>query len=195
MALSVFDLFSIGIGPSSSHTVGPMRAARIFLASLGENLNKVAKINCVLYGSLGSTGKGHGTDFAVILGLMGEEPETTDPRCTMPFVAEVNLNHRLKLFNKHEIEFHPSSDIEFAGMIELPAHPNGMRLQAFDAAGELLKESYYYSVGGGFVVSGCAESTDFLDTCDDDEKLFRIRIVTQQIYLQSAKKPGFQLRK
>lgn len=166
MALSVFDLFSIGIGPSSSHTVGPMRAAHIFVESLGENIENTAKIKCVLYGSLGSTGKGHGTDFAVILGLMGEIPETTDPRCTMPLVAEVNLNHKLNLFGRHEIEFLPSEDIEFSGCIELPAHPNGMLLQAFDAAGEILATHYYYSIGGGFVVPGTAEAADPI--VDDD---------------------------
>lgn len=192
MALSVFDLFSIGIGPSSSHTVGPMRAAHTFLESLGASLEKTARIKCALYGSLGSTGKGHGTDFAVILGLLGEIPESTDPHCTMPLVAEVNLNHQLNLLGRHKIDFFASEDIEFAGQIELPAHPNGMRLQAFDADGKLLAEHYYYSIGGGFVVSGSAEAVDLID---DDKTTLPYPYRTATDLLEICRETGFSIAK
>ncbi|MDR6938722.1 L-serine ammonia-lyase [Arcanobacterium hippocoleae] len=192
MALSVFDLFSVGIGPSSSHTVGPMRAAYKFAQSLGAKLSVTTKIKCVLYGSLGSTGKGHGTDFAVILGLMGEIPETTDPRCTMPIVAEVNLSNQLKLLGQHEIFFYPCEDIEFAGQIELPAHPNGMRLQAFDAAGNLIQEHYYYSVGGGFVVSGDASGAESIA---EDDTLVPYPYRNAADLLSICKETGFSIAK
>ncbi|MFC5370046.1 L-serine ammonia-lyase [Arcanobacterium bovis] len=154
MALSVFDLFSVGIGPSSSHTVGPMRAANMFLEELGSDLEKVGNIRCTLHGSLGSTGKGHATDVAVMLGLLGEVPETVNPRSVMPTIAEVERSHELLLAGRVPITFAPASDIIFDGGTELPAHPNGMILEAFDANGESLRHCTYYSVGGGFVVSG-----------------------------------------
>ncbi|MFP5416554.1 MAG: L-serine ammonia-lyase [Actinomycetes bacterium] len=160
MALSVFDLFSIGIGPSSSHTVGPMRAAGMFLAELGDRLEQVARVRCDLYGSLGATGRGHGTDSAVILGLMGEEPETLDPRQAAGTVRQVFMSHTLALANRHMITFHPATDIVLDGSQELPVHPNGMQLHAWDADQNLLADSTYYSVGGGFVVRGDANGSD-----------------------------------
>ncbi|KGF06314.1 L-serine ammonia-lyase [Arcanobacterium sp. S3PF19] len=167
MALSVFDLFSIGIGPSSSHTVGPMRAANMFLRTLAPRLEKTVRVNCVLYGSLGYTGKGHGTDTAVILGLMGETPETADPRQTQETLARIRTSGRLDLDRRHPIDFREETDIELKGEIELPAHPNGMRLEAFDGAGRLLESAYYYSVGGGFVVGGDAGSMNSVQPAKD----------------------------
>lgn len=154
MALSVFDLFSIGIGPSSSHTVGPMRAAHEFLGTLGDRLDSVARVVCHLHGSLGATGIGHGTDRAVILGLMGAQPETVDPLTVAPAVADVQVNQTLLLGGRRKISFSPVSDIILDGLNELPGHPNGMRLQAWNDAGEEIANEVYYSVGGGFVVSG-----------------------------------------
>lgn len=152
MALSVFDLFSIGIGPSSSHTVGPMRAAVLFLNRL--NLDAVARITCTLHGSLGATGIGHGTDRAVMLGLMGCDPETVDPRSVAGVVADISVNHKLLLAGTHVIRFSPTDDIILDGRNELPGHPNGMKLRAYDDDGNLLESAIYYSVGGGFVVCG-----------------------------------------
>ena len=103
MALSVFDLFSIGIGPSSSHTVGPMRAAGLFLDELGDRLDQVARVRCDLYGSLGATGRGHGTDNAIILGLLGERPETTDPRAVADKVKAAWEGKRLELAGRRAI--------------------------------------------------------------------------------------------
>lgn len=160
MALSVFDLFSIGIGPSSSHTVGPMRAAGEFLSDLSDRLPDVAQVKCTLHGSLGATGVGHGTDRAVIVGLMGEVPETVNPKIVAPAVADVQVTGRMKLAGTHEIAFSPGVDIVLDGLNELPGHPNGMRLEAWNAEGESIANQVYYSVGGGFIVSGDVSPTD-----------------------------------
>ncbi|HHU39148.1 MAG TPA: L-serine ammonia-lyase [Propionibacterium sp.] len=160
MALSVFDLFSIGIGPSSSHTVGPMRATAMFLDELGDRLNDVARVKCDLYGSLGATGRGHGTDNAIVLGLLGERPENVDPRAVAATVKVVWDSHRLPLAGRREIEFDPAADLVLDGSVELPVHPNGMTLTAWDEAGEVVHEATYYSVGGGFVVRGDADASD-----------------------------------
>ena len=142
---SIFDLFKIGIGPSSSHTVGPMRAARSFMRSL--DLNQTARIQTELYGSLALTGRGHGTDRAIILGLLGEEPDKIDPAQIAPLIAEVRSAHRI-----HGLEFDESRDLLFHGQLTLPGHPNAMRFTAFDRAGASLKEEVYYSIGGGFIM-------------------------------------------
>jgi len=160
MALSVFDLFSIGIGPSSSHTVGPMRAAAMFLDEVGDRLGDVARVHCDLYGSLGATGRGHGTDNAVILALLGERPESVDPRAVAGKVRGAWDAHELTLGGRHTIAFDPATDLVLDGSVELPTHPNGMVLTARDAAGEVVHEATYYSVGGGFVVRGDADASD-----------------------------------
>lgn len=160
MALSVFDLFSIGIGPSSSHTVGPMRAAGMFLDELGDRLPRVARVRADLYGSLGATGRGHGTDTAVILGLLGEHADTVDPRAVAGVLRSVRRDRRLALAGQHPIAFDPDADVVLDGSIELPVHPNGMRLSAWDTDGVLVAESVYYSVGGGFIVTGEADASD-----------------------------------
>jgi len=155
MAVSVFDLFKIGIGPSSSHTVGPMRAARLFALRLAhENLMpRTARVLTQLYGSLGATGKGHGSDKAVILGLLGEEPDTVDVDAIPALLKAVRDDGRLMLAGRHAVAFAEREDLKFHRRETLPFHANGMRFSAFDAAGEPLLERVYYSVGGGFVVS------------------------------------------
>lgn len=155
VALSVFDLFSIGIGPSSSHTVGPMRAAHRFVRDLTEAglLAETARVRIDLYGSLGATGIGHGSDTACILGLLGEVPEEVDPRATASIVEGVRERHRIRLDGHHEIGFEPESDLILHREESLPRHPNGMRIAAYDAAGEVRYAQTYYSIGGGFVVT------------------------------------------
>ncbi len=154
MAVSVFDLFKIGIGPSSSHTVGPMRAARLFALRLAAEgmLAQTATVRCWLHGSLGATGKGHGSDTAVLLGLMGHEPDTVDVDAIGPLVAHVRATQHLALAGGHTIAFNEKDDLLFM-RAALPFHPNGMRLAALDAGGAELCSRTYYSVGGGFIVS------------------------------------------
>ena len=155
MAVSVFDLFKIGIGPSSSHTVGPMRAARLFALRLQHDglLATTARIRSRLYGSLGATGKGHGSDKAVLLGLAGHEPDTVDVETIPATLQAIRAARRLNLLGQHEIAFDEKADLVFLRRESLPFHANGMRFEAFDAGGALLEERCYYSVGGGFVVS------------------------------------------
>ena len=159
MALSVFDLFTIGIGPSSSHTVGPMRAAARFVADVRAVADAVARVRVDLYGSLAATGRGHGTDAAVILGLLGERAETVDPPAGARQVVGVRSTHRLDLPGLATIAFDPATDLGWHPGEELPRHPNGLTFQALDAAGAVLLERTYYSVGGGFVVDADAPLT------------------------------------
>ncbi|GAO25845.1 L-serine ammonia-lyase [Alicycliphilus denitrificans] len=156
MAVSVFDLFKIGIGPSSSHTVGPMRAARLFVQRLARegHLPRVARVRCTLYGSLGATGRGHGSDRAVLLGLCGHAPDTVDVDAIEPLIARICARHRLPLADGPEVAFDEAADLLLVPDVALPLHANGMRFEAFDAAGGLLDAQVYYSVGGGFIVSG-----------------------------------------
>jgi L-serine dehydratase len=153
VAISVFDLFSIGIGPSSSHTVGPMRAARRFVAGLADDglLTAVGRVRVELYGSLGATGHGHGSDRAVVLGLLGERPETVDTATVAERVAAVRAAGRLRLLGRHEVTL-ADDDLVLHRRQSLPFHPNGMRYFAYGEDGTLLRERTYYSVGGGFVV-------------------------------------------
>ncbi|MGV9367839.1 L-serine ammonia-lyase [Amycolatopsis sp. NPDC003731] len=151
MAISVFDLFSIGIGPSSSHTVGPMRAALTFVDGLGDDLPRTSRVQAELFGSLGATGFGHGSDKAVLLGLSGERPEEIDTDTVPVRIAEIRESRRLRLAGTHEIAFDEDNDLTMHRRKSLPAHPNGMVFRAFDASGALLRERTYYSVGGGFV--------------------------------------------
>ena len=154
MAVSVFDLFKIGMGPSSSHTVGPMRAARQFVARLqhADLLSDTVTVRCWLHGSLGATGKGHASDVAVLLGLAGHEPDTVDVDQIPALLAEVRGNKRLVLAGVHSIAFNEKEDLLFM-RAALPFHANGMRFVALDAAGTELANRVYYSVGGGFIVS------------------------------------------
>ena len=155
MAVSVFDLFKIGIGPSSSHTVGPMRAARLFGLRLRheELLERTVRVVCQLYGSLGATGKGHGSDKAVLLGLAGHEPDRVDVEQIPAILDGIRVGKRMPLLGEREIAFDESRDLVFYRRQSLPLHANGMRLIAYDADGNELQNRVYYSVGGGFVVS------------------------------------------
>lgn len=162
MALSVFDLFSIGIGPSSSHTVGPMRAARMFARRLDNEglLDSVASVRAELYGSLGATGHGHGTPKAVLLGLEGDSPRTVDVETADERVEKIKESGRLRLLDDHEIAFSFDDDLVLHRRKALPYHANGMTLQAFDASGAEVLSKTYYSVGGGFVVDEEAVGAD-----------------------------------
>ncbi len=154
MTVSVFDLFKIGIGPSSSHTVGPMRAAYMFANSLEQDalLGQVRGVRAELFGSLGATGHGHGSVTAIVLGLSGEQPETTDPAAAQPLVARLRTTGELALLERQQIRFNVDDDIVLHRRKRLEFHSNGMRFAALDAAGSLLSERTYYSVGGGFVL-------------------------------------------
>lgn len=162
MRLSVFDIFKIGIGPSSSHTVGPMKAARRFAEALEStgHFESVARVSVELYGSLAHTGKGHGTDVAVQLGLEGESPDDTDVDAVPARIARIAADGRLRLLGKREVAFRVADQVVFLRRKSLPLHPNGMRFVAVDAAGALLLERTYYSVGGGFVIDDAKNGTD-----------------------------------
>ena len=162
MAISVFELFKIGIGPSSSHTVGPMRAAAMFIGELDEAVprDRLARVRIELFGSLGATGKGHGTDKAVILGLAGEAPETVDTGSIPVRLEQIHSSGRLPLAGGRELAFDMEHDLVFHKQRVLPYHPNGMIFSALDGVGELLLQRTYYSVGGGFVVNQQAAGAD-----------------------------------
>ncbi|MFN8498782.1 MAG: L-serine ammonia-lyase [Anaerolineae bacterium] len=155
MSLSVFDLFKIGIGPSSSHTVGPMWAALRFGQALaaGGPLGRVARVRADLYGSLALTGRGHATDKAILLGLSGERPDTVDPDSAEALVERVRFDALLPLNGRHDIRFDETTDLVFHMRETLPRHPNALRLTATDDEGAVLLAETYYSVGGGFVIS------------------------------------------
>ena len=155
MAVSVFDLFKIGIGPSSSHTVGPMRAARLFALRLRQEnrLTRAARLRVQLYGSLGATGRGHGSDKAVLLGLAGHEPDTVDVDAIPSLLAEIRASGRIVVLGQHPVAWNEREDLAFHGSETLPWHTNGLRFAAFDSVGETVLERVYYSVGGGFVIS------------------------------------------
>ncbi len=146
---SVLDLFSIGIGPSSSHTVGPMRAAFLFVQSL--DVSTIGQLICELYGSLALTGKGHGTDEAIILGLSGFQPESITTEEKSEAINQVHQNQTLSLNGLVTIAFRPEAHILFHKFQSMPKHANGLKLKAFDHDGALVKSSDYYSVGGGFI--------------------------------------------
>jgi L-serine dehydratase len=160
--ISVFDIFKIGIGPSSSHTVGPMRAAKRFAERLAADgmIAQVAAVKIELFGSLGFTGRGHGSDKAIVLGLEGDEPATVDVDSIARRVAAVETSHRVKLLGNHEVELDPSAALIFHRREKLPLHANGMRFTALAAGGTPLVERIYYSVGGGFVVDHAGAPAD-----------------------------------
>jgi L-serine dehydratase len=162
MALSAFDLYSIGIGPSSSHTVGPMRAAKLFVDGLlaDDELEGVARVRTELFGSLGATGHGHGTPKAVVLGLEGEEPATVDTLGADARVGIVREQGKLLLGGVRVIGFDADNDLVLHRRRSLPGHPNGMTFTAYDHQGLVLRQRTYYSVGGGFVVDESAIGAD-----------------------------------
>ncbi|SFS89600.1 L-serine ammonia-lyase [Saccharopolyspora flava] len=154
MTLSVFDLFKVGIGPSSSHTVGPMRAAHLFVEHLRATgaMARVARVRCELFGSLGATGHGHGSVKAVVLGLTGEQPHLVDPVAVEPQVAAVREEHRISLGGEHKIAFDLDRDVVLHRRKRLDFHSNGMAFEALDDDGARVVRREYYSVGGGFVL-------------------------------------------
>jgi L-serine dehydratase len=153
MTLSVFDIFKIGIGPSSSHTMGPMRAAREFALGLekGGLLGKTRQVIVRLYGSLALTGRGHGTDRAILLGLEGAEPETVDPDSFEPTVKRIRSTGRINLLGEHDTGFDEPMQLLFMRSERLPHHSNGMRFAALGEGGAVLREESFYSIGGGFI--------------------------------------------
>ncbi|WP_395376500.1 L-serine ammonia-lyase [Marinicella sp. W31] len=155
MAVSVFDLFKIGIGPSSSHTVGPMRAAHLFIEALSkQNLEtKTEQIHTELFGSLSHTGRGHGTDKAIILGLLGEAPDTVDPDRIPDLLSQVENQKSITINERLTVPFDNRKHLIFHKREVLPLHSNGMRFSALDADGNTLLEKAYYSVGGGFIMA------------------------------------------
>jgi len=155
--ISVFDMFSIGIGPSSSHTVGPMRAAKLFVDSLNEAtiLTKVIRVKCEFFGSLGQTGIGHGTGKAVILGLTGQTPESIPVETIEPTLAKVIATQKITLNGTHAVSFPKNDAIIYHRRKTLPAHANAMTLYAFDIQDNIILEETYYSIGGGFIVKDC----------------------------------------
>lgn len=154
MTISAFDLYKVGIGPSSSHTVGPMRAAHSFVTRLESDglLAHTARVRAEMFGSLGATGHGHGTVKAVVLGLEGEQPDCIDPTAAEPRVAIVRANGALRLGGKRDIAFALGNDVVLHRRKRLPFHTNGMLFAAMDGDGQTLLEREYYSVGGGFVL-------------------------------------------
>ncbi len=163
MAVSVFDIFKIGIGPSSSHTIGPMRAAARFverwLAETGD-LDRTTRVTVELHGSLAMTGRGHGTDKAVLCGLEGNWPDRIDPDAIPPLLERIRAAKRIRLNGTHEIAFDEKTDLLWNKRQKLPYHVNGMRYSAFDAEGNLIVARDYYSVGGGFVVNADEAAAD-----------------------------------
>ncbi|MGW3124368.1 L-serine ammonia-lyase, partial [Streptomyces sp. NPDC001107] len=192
MAISVFDLFSIGIGPSSSHTVGPMRAAHMFARRLRneELLGSVASIRSELYGSLGATGHGHGTPKAVLLGLEGASPRTVDVETADERVAAIRSSGRIRLLGEHEIPFSFDDDLKLHRRKALPYHANGMTLWAFDASGAELLSKTYYSVGGGFVVDEDAVGQDRIKL---DDTVLKYPFRTGDELLRLTKETGLSI--
>jgi L-serine dehydratase len=161
VAISVFDLFKVGIGPSSSHTGGPMAAAHRFARGLHADglLEKVTEVRVILYGSLGLTGKGHGSDKAVLLGLSGEKPELVDVDRVDEMLAAMRSSGTVRLYGSQEVPFVVGDHLVFERKLSLPHHPNGMRFTAF-SEDTPVREKVYYSVGGGFVVDENATGAD-----------------------------------
>lgn len=155
MTISLFELFKIGIGPSSSHTVGPMIAARRFIKDIFDSgdLQNINSIAAETFGSLALTGIGHGTDKAILLGLSGEQPQLVDPDKADNVVCDIKSRHEICLFGEKTVKFNPEKELKFNRRSRLPFHPNGMRFTAFDTEKKVISEVTYYSIGGGFVLS------------------------------------------
>ena len=162
MAISLFDMLKIGIGPSSSHTVGPMQAAYLFVERMCKagHLTEVTRVDIQLYGSLGATGKGHGTGPAVMLGLEGHRPDSIDPAMLNPRLNDIRTQGKLCLRGEHTIAFAEATDLTYHRKESLPYHPNGMMFTAYGADGDVIRQRTYYSVGGGFVVDEEAAGAD-----------------------------------
>jgi L-serine dehydratase len=154
MTVSIFDLFSVGIGPSSSHTVGPMKAARLFVAGLSaeDDLGSVTRLRIELFGSLAFTGKGHGSDFAILLGMEGNAPDTINPEIIQPRAHEIIQQQKIYLNHEHHIPFHYENDFIFNFKDSLPLHTNAMRFTVYNKNAEEMLARIYYSIGGGFII-------------------------------------------
>ena len=170
-AVSIFDIFKIGVGPSSSHTVGPMKAARAFASDLAALGMDVLALEVTLHGSLAYTGKGHGTDSAILLGLAGSQPETIDPATMEERLRRIHSEKRLEVPGVGTVDFDPQERLVFNYDEELPRHTNGMRFRAFGSDADIVLEDVYYSLGGGFIARGdepeptsrCGEPRHFFD--------------------------------
>ncbi len=162
MTTSVFDLFKVGIGPSSSHTVGPMKAAGMFAGGLRDDglMPRVRSVRVSLYGSLGLTGPGHGSDKAVLLGLEGERPASVDVDAIPGRLEAIARRGTVRLLGEHEIAFTVGEHMEFNRRKKLGYHPNGMRFTAYDGSGVAIRERAYYSIGGGFVADETAAGSE-----------------------------------
>ncbi|TVO73602.1 L-serine ammonia-lyase [Sedimenticola selenatireducens] len=194
MSISTFELFKIGIGPSSSHTVGPMRAARRYTLRLKQLklLLETHRIKVELFGSLGATGKGHGSDKAVLLGLVGEEPDSTDIEQIETRLADIRNSKQLSLSGQHSIGFNETSDLILHKRKTLPYHPNGMQFSAFDDSGLLLDTQNYYSIGGGFIVD---EAELEINKIPQDIKQVPYPFTTGDELLALCKSTGFSISK
>lgn len=192
MALSVFDLFSIGIGPSSSHTVGPMRAARTFASGLQEDdlLARTASVRIELFGSLGATGRGHGSDKAILLGLEGETPEATDTDQVDARLQRIRQNGVVCLLGERDIAFVEKEHLILHRRKSLPHHSNAMRFVARDAGGDELRNKIYYSVGGGFVVNEEAMGSDRIQ---EDDTGLPYPFTTGDRMLEQCRGNGFSI--
>jgi L-serine dehydratase len=193
MAISVFDLFKIGIGPSSSHTVGPMRAAHKFVTRLDKQglLLRVGSLRIELFGSLGATGIGHGTDRAILLGLEGEEPATVDTQGLDQRMAALRQSGQLSLLGKHGIAFDQAADLLFKPRKILPYHPNGMCFSALDGDGQIVDRQIYYSIGGGFVVQEADAQDDRLRAEDSTQLPYSFHSMDE--LLQHCERSGMSI--
>ncbi len=153
MSISAFEMFSIGIGPSSSHTVGPMRATFDFINHLSDRLSQIQRVRIDLYGSLALTGMGHGTDKAVLMGLEGELPERIDPHTVLSRLEHIKTSHSLNLLSAHRVVFDYTHDLIFHKTEFLPRHANALRCTAYDLEQKILAQQTYYSIGGGFILN------------------------------------------
>ena len=190
MSISLFDLFSVGIGPSSSHTVGPMLAALEFLhkLKLQNCFNETTRVKVELYGSLALTGKGHGTDGAILNGLEGQSPETVDPLTMVPRMREILKTSLLNLGGTHPIAFNAPADFPFLQKERLPKHTNGMRFCAFDKNNTLLTTQVYYSIGGGFILTA-----EEFDDPKGDQHALPYPFETAQELLEHCKKNSLSI--
>jgi L-serine dehydratase len=185
MAISIFDLIKIGVGPSSSHTMGPMRAARQFLlnARAAGVFDRIERVGAQLYGSLALTGKGHCTDRAILLGFEGEVPRTLEPATVEARLERIRGAGRLKLLGDREIEFDEPMELLFEKNQILPRHANGMRFTAFDRGGEILLSETFFSIGGGFIVRG-----DEQDGGDEETVTVRYPFATAEELLEQCRR-------
>jgi L-serine dehydratase len=192
MAISIFDLFKIGIGPSSSHTVGPMRAAGLFARALRDQqcLTQVASVKAELFGSLGATGVGHGSPKAVMLGLEGDWPEGVDTDRISERIAGIRAKRRLHLLGEHPITFVDGEHLVLHRRKSLPGHPNGMRFSAFDGKSEPLHQAVFYSIGGGFVVDEDAADKDQIR---EDDTALPYAFTTGETLLRLTEEHGLSI--